>query len=84
MVGVGHDHLLHKEREIEEKGRVEDRRVKEIAAQKAVRIQSASGESREGANDGSQVGKSTGGGGGGGLGEAGSQHSELEPANISK
>ena len=52
---MGHDHLLHKEREIEEKGRVEERRVTEIAAQKAARTQSASGDSQEGASDGSRV-----------------------------
>ena len=68
MVGMGRDHLLHKEREIEGKGRVEERRVKEIAAQKAARMQSASGDSREGASDGSRVGKSMGGGGEGGEG----------------
>ena len=83
MVRTGRDHLFHKEREIEEKGRVEERRVKKIAAQKAARMQSARGGSRAGANGGSRVGKSTGGEGGG-LGEAGSQHSELEPANIDK
>ena len=65
MVETGRDHLLHQERVIEEKGRVEERRVKEIAAQKATRMQSASGGSREGASDGSRVGRSTGGWGGG-------------------
>ena len=72
MVGTGRDHLLHKKREIEEKGRVEERKVKGVAAQKAARMQSASSSSREGTSDGSQVGKLMGGGGergkGGGTG----------------
>ena len=78
MVRTGRDHLFHKEREIEEKGQVEERRVKEIAAQKAVRMQSACGGSRAGASGG------RGGGRGRRLGEARSQHSEPEPANIGK
>ena len=63
---TGRDHLLHKERRIEEKGWVEERRVKKIAAQEATRMQSASGGSRAGASDGSRVGESTGEGSEGG------------------
>ena len=61
---TGRDHLLHKERRIEEKGWVEERRVKKIAAQEATRMQSASGGSRAGASGSSRVG----GGGEGGEG----------------
>ena len=87
------DYLLQKEKEAEEKERVEEQRVREIAARKAARKQSASdatgGGSQASASGGSWVGKSRGGVGravvgGRELGEAGSQHSELEPANIGK
>ena len=78
------DYLLQKGRVAEEKERVEEQRIKEIAARKAARTQSASGGSQVGASGGSRasasgsgrVGKSTGGTEG--------QCSELEPANTGK
>ena len=87
------DYLSQKEKEAEEKEWVEEQRVREVAARKAARKQSASGAigggSQASASGGSRVGKSRGGvgravGGGRELGEAGSQRSELEPANIGK
>ena len=86
------DYLSQKEKEAE-KERVEEQRVREIAPRKAARKQFASGATGGGsqarASGGGQVGTSRGGvgravGGGRELGEAGSQRSELEPANIGK
>ena len=65
---MGRNRPLHKEGESEEKGWVEERRVKQIATQKAARMQSASGGSRAGAGGGSRVGKSAEEGARGGKG----------------
>ena len=80
MVRTGRNHLLHKERETGEKGRVEERRVKEIAAQKAARMQSASGGSRAGACGGREGGK-----GGGDWGKLGVSTPNLNlPTSVSR
>ena len=88
MVGTGRNHLLHKGGETEEKGRVEERRVKEIATLKAARAWPASSGSRVQAVVARKAQVVVAGWGsrweGGGGGEAGSQHSELESANIGK
>ena len=48
------DYLLQKEREAEEKEWGEDRRVKAMAAQRAAKVQSASGGNRAGSSNGSR------------------------------